>query len=186
MAALNTISETIDYADLGLGYCANYNSEGNLFGGRLSPRSPVTIAIVTDALRWGAAGGAQSTATLRNMANYLWWLIGVFGLRAKQEITGGGGGGGTVLPPGGTRGNYFVIIAEALSTDPGDGSLVIGSFVYTDTRLIGGTQLAFIIVNSSIETIASGAFTYDTDSGTIVRINAWQSGDVVQIPFVLA
>lgn len=57
MAALPTILETIDYADLAIGLCANDNARGALYGKRLTaPSSPVTQAIVTDALRWLYAG----------------------------------------------------------------------------------------------------------------------------------
>ncbi len=34
MAAQPTVAETIDYADLAIGYCANDNAKGALFGKR--------------------------------------------------------------------------------------------------------------------------------------------------------
>lgn len=98
MAALPTIQNTIDYADLSIGLCANDNQKGSIFGKRLtSPSSPVTQAIVTDALRWALVGGAVDAQTLRQMANYLIWLIGSYGMTAKKIISGTGGGG-TVVP----------------------------------------------------------------------------------------
>lgn len=97
MAAYPTIAETIVYADISTGLCANYNASGALWGTRvIPPASPMTIAIVTDALRWGSSGGAQDAETLRNIRNYLLWLIGMFGMDAKRIVSGGGGG--TVVP----------------------------------------------------------------------------------------
>jgi len=185
MAALPTIPQVIQRGQVSIYLAGNDVAKGSLFGKRLaSPVSPIEIMMSVDALSWQYVGDPTDT-TLRGFANYVIWECGGYGLQA-QNIISGSAGGGTVLPPGGTRGNYFVIIAEATSTDPGDGSLVIGSFVYTDTRLVGGTQLAYIIVNSSIETIASGLVSFDAETGTITRLSAWQSGDTVQIPFVMA
>lgn len=118
MSALATTQETIDYAKFSIGLCANYNSAGVLWGARLTPRSPVTIAIVTDALEWALDGGAVDTVDLRQMANYLTWLIGKFGMEAKYIISGGGGG--VVVPPSGVTivspikitGNDFVSATE--------------------------------------------------------------------------
>jgi len=126
-----------------------------------------------------------SDSTLPLTANFLWSLEGIYGqaaLSVEQES-------GTISPvtpinPG--SGSYYVLNATVISTDPDDGSPTIGSFVYQSDLMIGATQLQFIFVNSMMETIASGAFTFDSDTGTITRINTWQSGDTVQIPFVMA
>jgi len=130
MAAYPTIPETIVYADISTGLCANYNSEGALWGARVIPIcSPVTIAIVTDALRWGAAGGAQDAETLRNMRNYLLWLIGMFGMDAKRIVSGGGGG--TVVPsPVVNRPDPLDFVVSSTSIIPTGGTgLSIPAFV---------------------------------------------------------
>jgi len=182
-----TISETIQYGDISTYLIGNDNSAGNLFGKRLSaPGSMVSVAMITDALRWGNDGGAQTAQDLRAMANYLIWLIGMYGQQAQSILQGGGGGSVIPIVPGGSRGNYYVINTEATSTDPDDGSPTVGSYVYQDSRLVGATQLYFIVVNSMMETIASGAFTFDSETGTITRTNVWQTDDQVQIPFVMA
>lgn len=134
MAALPTISETIDIADLSLGYCANYNSDGALYGARLAPRSPVTIAIVTDALRWANDGGAESVTDLREIANYLIWLIGRFGMEAKATISGGGGGG-SVVPATGANIYPFIITSANFESD---------GVSYNDSRIIGDNLSLFI------------------------------------------
>jgi len=95
-----TITETIQVGDLSLPLAINYNAKGKLFGGVLSPRSPLPIAMVTDALRWLRDGGAQTDQELRGLADYAYWLYGPFGLEA-QYLLSLNNGGGTVVPGGG-------------------------------------------------------------------------------------
>lgn len=97
--AIATIQQAIDRGRVSTYLAANYNANGALFGARLAPNSPVTIALVTDALDWGNMGGAQSAQSLREVANYLVWLTGMFGQQAEAIISGGGGG--SVIPGGG-------------------------------------------------------------------------------------
>lgn len=96
--AIATVSEAIERGDISTYLSANNVSNGQLFGARKASDSPILIALVTDALRWGRDGGAQSTQSLREVANYLIWLTGKYGQQA-QAIIDGGGGGGTVIPP---------------------------------------------------------------------------------------
>lgn len=115
MAAQPTPSETIDYADLAIGLCANDNSKGALWGKRkTAPSSPVTQAIVTDALRWSLAGGATTAVELRQMANYLLWLINPYGITA-QYLIDNSSGGGTVTPGTATRPDPLDFIVSASS-----------------------------------------------------------------------
>lgn len=101
MAALPTIDETVDIGDISTYLSGNDNAKGNLFGPKLAaPKSPVLIAMVTDALRWGNDGGAQTDASLRAVANYLIWLCGRYALQARN-ILGITSGGGAVTPGGG-------------------------------------------------------------------------------------
>ena len=102
-----TISETITYGRISTYLVGNSNSKGNLFGGRLSaPGSMVSIAMITDALAWGQ--DSQSSQNVRSMANYLIWLIGMFGQQAQYIASGSGGG--SVIPGGGglTQLNFTV------------------------------------------------------------------------------
>lgn len=95
--SIATTIQAIERGDISTYLSANYVSNGALFGARKAPISPVTIAIVTDALRWGYEGGAQTDQSVRNTTNYLVWLTGFFGQQA-QAIIDGGGDGGTVIP----------------------------------------------------------------------------------------
>ena len=98
MSAIPTIAEAISYGDVSVYLAANDNSDGALYGKRLAaPRSPITIAYVTDALRWQYDGSPADT-TLRRTANYLIWLCGKYGAQANAIINGTSGGG-TVNPP---------------------------------------------------------------------------------------
>lgn len=91
-----TISETITYGRISTYLVGNNNANGALFGKRLSaPGSMVSIAMITDALDWGQ--NSQSSQNVRSMANYLIWLIGMFGQQA--QVISGGGGGGHIIPP---------------------------------------------------------------------------------------
>jgi len=118
MAAQPTVAETIDYADLAIGLCANDNAKGSLWGKRkTSPSSPVTQAIVTDALRWSYEGGATTAVELRQMANYLLWLINPYGLTAEYLIDNTSGGG-AVVPATSTRPTPLDFIVSASSVIP--------------------------------------------------------------------
>lgn len=118
MAAQPTVAETIDYADLAIGLCANENARGVMFGKRkTAPSSPITQAIVTDALRWSLAGGATTTIELRQMANYLLWLINPYGITAEYLISSTSGGG-TVTPGTSTRPEPLDFIVSASSVIP--------------------------------------------------------------------
>lgn len=47
-----TVPQIIDFGRISVPLSANYVADGSLFGKRLSTTSPITIAIVTDALNW--------------------------------------------------------------------------------------------------------------------------------------
>lgn len=130
--AIATIQETIDRGNVSIYLSANDNSKGLLFGHRkASPISPVTIAMVTDALTWGRDGGAQTDEELRNMANYLVWLTGKYGQQAQAILDGEGGG--TVVPSGGQ--SYPIYITEAdFST----------ATLYPNTRIFGTTVIVYL------------------------------------------
>jgi hypothetical protein len=94
-------SQAIVVGDISTYLVGNNNALGSLFGKRLSaPGSMVTIAMVTDALRFGYDGGAETEQELQAMANYLIWLCGSFGLQALS--ISGNTGGGAVVPGGRT------------------------------------------------------------------------------------
>ena len=112
--AITTISEAINRGYVSTYLSGNDNAVGALFGRRLAaPGSQISINMITDALYWGYSGGAQSSADLRQMANYLVWLIGKYGQQAQVILEGSGGG--TVIPinPGGSTPFYYDFIVDA-------------------------------------------------------------------------
>lgn len=118
--AIATIAEAIVRGDISIYLAANNNANGALFGKRLaSPGSPRTIAMVTDALRWGYDGGAQTEISLRETTNFLIWLIGIYG---QQSIAiSGGSGGGSIIPTTGSplpNPYDWVVGATTSSTSP--------------------------------------------------------------------
>ncbi len=99
--ATATIPQAIARGKLSIGYAGNNNARGALFGKRLAanpPISPVTIAMVTDALEWGV--DAQTDEDQREVCNYLIWLIGIYGMQAQARL-GDTSGGGSITPGGG-------------------------------------------------------------------------------------
>lgn len=99
--SIATTQQAIDRGRISTYLSANYTANGSIFGARLAPTSPVTIAIVTDALDWGNSGGAQTAQSIRETSNYLVWLTGFFGQEAQAIIDGGGGGSVIPVTPGG-------------------------------------------------------------------------------------
>lgn len=173
MAALPTIPDTIIYADLSVGLSANYQSAGVLWGRRVQPVcSPVTLAIVNDALRWGSDGGATDAETLRLMRNYVVWLMNPFGMTA-QAIYAGGGGGSVV--PGSGGGYIYTELSVTITAD---------ATTYQNNDLILGTQLSFIVYNNQLLTTGNGDFTFNNVTGTITFISvSLFIGDKLTIPY---
>ena len=175
MATLPTTAETIVYADVSVGLCANYNSLGALFGRRvIPPASPMTIAIVTDSLRWASDGGAVDAEQLRQMRNYLLWLIGMFGMEARALVSGGGGG--TVVPISGSNPSPIQFIVSASSYIPtGDSTKTVTTFV--------GFNLLFTrggITQSTVNTEPS-YYTWVVATGAFTCVPAAQEGELFQL-----
>lgn len=70
--------------------------------------------------------------------------------------------------------------AAPMWTEAG-GDLTEGSNDFTDSSLIGATEMNFIIVNKVIEFIDDD-YTFDDETGTISRVNQWQEGDKMVTP----
>lgn len=71
-----SVPDIIKLGDISVPLSANYNYDGEILGKRLSTTSPLSIAIVTDALRWHYEGfpptsitDAVGTITITNVGN---------------------------------------------------------------------------------------------------------------------
>lgn len=131
MPTILSIPDIIEIGRASTYLSANYTSKKALFGGSIiKPIPPVQIAFVTDALDWGNSGGAQTAASLRQTANYLYWLCGLFQLQAQNIISGPGGGSVVPTPSGGGSPNDLDFIVSASSIIPTGGtSLSIPQFI---------------------------------------------------------
>lgn len=111
-----TIPQAINRGYVSIYLCGNDNAKGNIFGARIAaPGSQITINMVTDALYWGYMGGAQSTQDLRSMANYLIWLIGMYGQQAQNILDSGGGGSVVPINPGGGTPLFYDFVVSGVS-----------------------------------------------------------------------
>lgn len=114
MALLLSVDDIIDVGRVSTYLSANYTAKKSLFGGSLvKPQPPVQIAYITDALNWGVEGGAETDDENRQMANYLYWLCGMFQLQAQYIINGAGGGSVVPTPSGGASVNDLDFIVSA-------------------------------------------------------------------------
>ena len=117
MPTILPIADIIELGRVTTYLSANYVRRGKLFGARLiEPNLPVQIAFVTDALSFGNESGAVTDASLRDVANYAYWLFGKFQLEA-QEIIGNEGGGSVVPTPAiSTLPNPYDWVVEATTS----------------------------------------------------------------------
>lgn len=155
--SIATIPEAIERGDISIYLVGNANAKGALFGGqKAAPGSQVSIAMVTDGLRWGFNGGAQTEASLRNVANYLIWLCGIYGQQAA--VIAGGSGGGSVVPGGGSSTGIFPIYITQADFD--------GAAFYPNENIFGNNVIIFLNeINRYL--IPNSEFTVDATGVTI-------------------
>jgi len=161
--SIATIQETIDRGNVSIYLSGNDNAKGALFGPRkAAPGSMVTIAMITSALTWGYQGGAQTDQDLRSMANYLIWLIGMYGQQAQAILEGSGGG--TVIPGGGSSGSSVYPIYITSADFQPDG------ISYDNPSIVGDNLIIFINEYTQQWLAASGSTFSYTASGIIMKI----------------
>lgn len=169
--AIATIPEAIARGYLSASYAGNDNSKGALFSPRIAaPGSIVTITMVTQALDWGNAGGAQTDADLREMANYLIWLIGMYGQQAQARIDSTSGGGSVV--PGGTVFNFPLRLTGS-DFEP-DG------ITYVNSNIVGFNLMLFVS-NYNEEWQFSPAFFDYTPTGFVITEAGFNANNFNQI-----
>lgn len=125
-----TTAQAILWGDISIYLAANDNANGAIFGRRItSPSSPITIAMVTDALRWGSATGAQTAISVREVTNYLIWLEGKYGQEAQYIAEGGGGGSVIPVNPGAIPSRLDFIVSDSTPVSTGQSSVIFTDFV---------------------------------------------------------
>jgi hypothetical protein len=158
VASILSISEIIELGQVSTYLSANYVSRGALYGGTvIKPAPPVQIAFVTDGLDWGNSGGAETAASLRSTANYLYWLCGKFQLEAQYITDGAGGGSVSPTPSGGALPYPLDFIVSATSF------MVTGASSITISQFIG----------YNVEFDRNGQPQYTTDAGDLSTYFSW-------------
>jgi len=149
-------------------------SKGSLFGARIAgrnPQLPLTLAMETDSVNW-IYEYDSTYSDLTVTTRYLYALCGKYGVQAIPIITGGGGGSVTPVSP---TGYIYSEISDTITT---------GGSTYTNTLLVGGTDLTFVILNNQLLSVANGDFTFSSASGTLTFISVTLIvGDTIVIPF---
>ncbi len=108
MPTLLSIEDIVEIGDVSGPLSALYTTKKALFNSSvIKPKPPIQITIITDALRWANEGGAETAANQRLVANYLYWMCGLFQLEAQNIISGPGGGSVVPTPSGGSLPNPY-------------------------------------------------------------------------------
>lgn len=169
--AIATIQQTIDRGKLSIGYAADNNAKGDLYGKRLSaPGSPVTIAMVTDASEWSTEG-AYTDAEQREISNYLFWLIGMYGQQAAVTL-GQTSGGGSLTPGGSTVFNYPLRVTGA--------DFEVDGITLNNPNIVGDNLMIFVSNYSQEWQFAPDFFVY-TATGIQIVADGFNANDFNQI-----
>ncbi|HEY8661075.1 MAG TPA: hypothetical protein VIL78_18730 [Hanamia sp.] len=181
--SISTISQGISRGDISTYLAANDNALGAMFGTRIaSPGSPLTIALVTDALRWGSNGGAQTDKSLRETTNFLIWLCGIYGQQA--QVISESAGGGTVIP-GGNITNLpnpydWAIDVATSATEPmkaGDTSVTLDTFIGYNIEFTRGG----ITQNTTNLGDGSSYYSFNRNTGLFTIYQAAALGELFRI-----
>lgn len=171
--AIATISDAIARGYLSASYAGNDNSKGALFSPRIAaPGSIVTITMVTQALDWGNSGGAQSATDLREMANYLIWLIGMYGQQAQARIDSTSGGGSVVPGGGGSTFSYPLRLTGADFESDG--------ITFNNPNIVGDNLMMFVSNFNEEWQFAPTFFQY-TSTGIVVVFPGFNANNYDQI-----
>ncbi len=126
----------------------------------------------------GGVTGIPPNPALVATSNYLWELMGRYGVQALK-YTGGSTGGGSVAPPSSVS-NY---VYTELPIDVSSGYPVSGTNIYQNDDLKFGKNLQFIILDNGVYSVNID-FAFNPVSGTITLLNnTWTDTNKGTIPF---
>lgn len=167
--------DIINIAKVSTFLSAKENLEGSLFGAKLYPNLPVTLAMETDSVNW-IYEYDNTDSTLTETTNYLYSLCGKYAVQAIPIITGSGGGSVT---PVSTTGYIYSTISDVVSGAGGGGTTT-----YYNINLIGGRDLDFLVLNDQVLQASRGDFTFSPSTGIITFLTMTLfDGDTLTIPF---
>lgn len=167
MPTILSIAEIIELGDVSTYLSANDTQKKSFFGGNIiQPVPPVQIAMVTDALRWGNESSVQTAATLRNIANYLYWLCGGYQLQAQNIISGPGGGSVVPTPSYGALPMPYdwEVGAATSATAPlkaGDSSVILSLYIGYNIQFSRGG----IVQNTTNQGGGASFYSWDRTTG---------------------
>lgn len=176
MPTILSVADIIELGDATTYLAANYQSTGALFGARvIKPNLAVQIAFVTDALRFGYDGDAETDASLRSTANYLYWMCGKFQLEAQQIINGAGGGSVVPTPAGTTVNRIDFEVSSSSYMVTGDTTKNIPQFI--------GYNLQYDRdgVPQSALTTEPSYFTWNKTTGDFACSPALEAGEIIAL-----
>ena len=170
-----TIAQNILNGRLSVGLSANYGSKASLFSGPvIKTAAPQHIMMVTDALEWMDDGGNFTSAEEIAVANYLVWLMGMFGLQASS-ITGSGGSVTPIIPgtTSPSRLDFVVSVSSPIVTGSTSASL----------SQYQGVEINFIRngIPQSQVTSESSYITWTKATSALVISPALQEGELISI-----
>jgi hypothetical protein len=172
-----TTLQQIQYAKVSQYLAADDNANGALWGERITPDLHIQLYLERKAVEW-LYDLSPNDVSLIDTGNYLYSLLGRYGLRAKYFITIGGSGSAAISPTVRYEWNEVSFVVDGTLNSP-----VAGSYTFQYDDLIGATDLEKIVVNNNIESRRAGDFTIDYTTGTITRINPYQTNDVLIIGY---
>lgn len=119
-----------------------------------------------------------SSDNLYEMGNYVFALCFPYVFEA-MVLSGSSGVSPNPVVPG-----VSYIYNEILGTVGTTSGLTAGATTYTNTDMVGGTDLNFILLDGMVLTVGTD-FSFDNSGGTITLLNSnvWVSGSKLIIPY---
>ncbi len=115
-----TVPTILDCAKIGVGYAATDRAKKNsLLGGLINNLMPEKIYLIWKSIQ-PIFDVNPNDPTLKETTNYLWSLLGVYGLRALNAL--GQGGGEVIIIPTGSGGIVISIAGQIVELVVGDPS----------------------------------------------------------------
>lgn len=158
---------------------AYFDSEkkSNIQGGYIDKDLHMKIWVEWQSLAWEYAQD-PSSENLYEMNNYVFSLCFPYIFEA-MTISGASGASSTPTVPGSSY-----IYNEIKVTVGAAGAPVAGGTTYTNTDLIGGTDLSFMFIDKLCLFVGDD-FSFDSSTGTITLLlsNVWIPSSVLVIPY---
>lgn len=146
-------------------------------GGYLDPQLHQKIKVERASLEWEYAQDPSSD-NLYQMGNYVFALCFPYVFEA-MVVSGGSGTSATPAVPGSSY-----IYNEILGTVGTTSGLTAGATTYTNTDMVNGTDLNFILLDGMVLTVGTD-FSFNNSTGTITLLNGnvWVTGSKLIIPY---